>query len=258
VTDDLVVNRDGAIATVLLNRPATHNAITLAMYSALPGIMADLADDASVKVVVFRGAGTKAFASGADISEFEQVRGNAASARAYNEKVAAAERAIEQFPKPTIALIHGYCIGGGAGLALAADLRFGDERTTIAITPAKLGLVYGLESTKRLVDLVGPARAKWMLMSGEQIHAEDALRLGLLDELVPADALDKHTYDFARLLTTRAQFSVRAAKTIINRIVAGQYTDDEVTTHLRNSCFDTADYREGVRAFLEKRPPRFG
>jgi len=258
VTDDLVVNRDGAIATVLLNRPATHNAITLAMYTALPMIMTDLASDPSVRVVVFRGAGTKAFASGADISEFERVRGDAVSARAYNEKVAAAERAIEEFPKPTIAMIHGYCIGGGAGLALATDLRFGDEHTKVAITPAKLGLVYGLESTRRLVDLVGPARAKWMLMSGEQIHAEDALRLGLLDELVPADTLEDRTYDFARLLTTRAQFSVRAAKTMVNRIVDGQRTDDELTAHLRDSCFDTADYREGVRAFLEKRPPRFG
>lgn len=258
MTDDLVVNRDGAIATVVLNRPATHNSITLAMYTALPEILADLANDDSVKVVVFRGAGTKSFASGADISEFEEVRGNASSARAYNDRVAAAERAIEQLPQPTIAMIHGYCIGGGAGLALAADLRFGDDRTKMAITPAKLGLVYSLESTKRLVDLVGPSRAKWMLMSGQQVQAEDALRLGLLDELVPTDALHKHTYDFARLLTTRAQFSVRAAKTIVNRIAAGQYTDDDVTTHLRNSCFDTPDYLEGVRAFLEKRPPRFG
>ncbi|MEQ7123495.1 enoyl-CoA hydratase-related protein [Actinopolymorpha sp. B11F2] len=255
---DLVLRRDGAVATVLLNRPDSHNAITLDMYTALPDLFGVLAADESVKVVVLRGAGVRSFASGADISEFERVRGDAGKARVYNDRVAAAEQSIEQLDKPTIAMIHGYCIGGGAGLAFAADLRFGDERTTMAITPAKLGLVYSLESTKRLVDLAGPSRAKWILMSGEKMSAPEALRVGLLDEVTPVDDLEKHTYDFAHLLSTRAQFSVRAAKTIVNRIVAGQTTEDAVTTDLRNTSFDTADYAEGVRAFLDKRTPRFG
>jgi enoyl-CoA hydratase/carnithine racemase len=257
MSDDLLVERDGAVATVVLNRPDSHNAITLEMYKAIPALFASLDTDESVKVVVVRGAGTKAFASGADISEFEEVRGNADSAKAYNQRVAAAERAIEGVNKPTIALIHGYCIGGGCGLALSCDLRFGDDRTRMAITPAKLGLVYSLESTKRLVDLVGPARTKWILMSGQQIGAEQAQRLGLLDELSTVEDLDKITYDFAQLLTTRAQFSVRAAKSIVGRILSGQVEDDEKTTELRNSSFDTEDYAEGVRAFLEKRTPRF-
>jgi enoyl-CoA hydratase/carnithine racemase len=257
MTDDLLVERDGAVATVVLNRPDSHNAITLGMYQAIPALFADLDADDSVKVVVVRGAGTKSFASGADITEFEEVRGNAESAKAYNQHVAAAERAIENVTKPTVALVHGYCIGGGCGLALSCDLRFGDERTRMAITPAKLGLVYSLESTKRLVDLVGPARTKWILMSGQQIAAEQALRLGLLDELATVEDLDKLAYDFASLLTTRAQFSVRAAKQIVGRILSGQVEDDEKTTELRNSSFDTEDYAEGVRAFLEKRTPRF-
>ena len=155
-------------------------------------------------------------------------------------------------------MIHGYCIGGGAGLAFAADIRFGDERTRMAVTPAKLGLVYSLESTKRIVDLAGPSRAKWILMSGQQMEAQEALRLGLLDELLPVDELEKHTYEFAELLTTRAQFSVRAAKTIVNRVAGGQYAEDDATDDLRNSSFDTVDYAEGVRAFLQKRTPRFG
>ena len=257
MSDDLLVERDGAVATVVLNRPDSHNAITLQMYKAIPALFASLDTDESVKVVVVRGAGTKAFASGADITEFEEVRGNAENAKAYNQRVAAAERAIEAVNKPTIALIHGYCIGGGCGLALSCDLRFGDDRTRMAITPAKLGLVYSLESTKRLVDLVGPARTKWILMSGQQIGAEQAQRLGLLDELSTVEDLDKITYDFAQLLTTRAQFSVRAAKSIVGRILSGQVEDDEKTTELRNSSFDTEDYAEGVRAFLEKRTPRF-
>lgn len=257
MSDDLLVEREGAVATVVLNRPDSHNAITLQMYKAIPTLFASLDTDESVKVIVVRGAGTKAFASGADISEFEEVRGNADSAKSYNQRVAAAERAIESVNKPTIALIHGYCIGGGCGLALSCDLRFGDDRTRMAITPAKLGLVYSLESTKRLVDLVGPARTKWILMSGQQIGAEQAQRLGLLDELSTVEDLDKITYDFAQLLTTRAQFSVRAAKSIVGRILSGQVEDDENTTELRNSSFDTEDYAEGVRAFLEKRTPRF-
>src|SRR5699024_1785058 len=124
MSDDLLVDHRGAIATVTLNKPKVHNAISIGMYQALPDLVADLDKDPTVKVIVFRGAGQKSFASGADISEFEQERGNAAAARNYNEKVAAAEQAIEAIVKPTIAMVHGYCIGGGAGLALACDMRF--------------------------------------------------------------------------------------------------------------------------------------
>jgi enoyl-CoA hydratase/carnithine racemase len=257
MTNDIFVEQDGGIATVVLNKPDTHNAISLGMYKRIPEIFAELDADAGVKVVVVRGAGTRSFASGADISEFEEVRGNSASAKAYNEHVAAAEHAIERVAKPTIAMVHGYCIGGGCGVALACDIRFADEHSRFGITPAKLGLVYSLESTKRLVDVVGPSRAKWILFSGQHVYADDALRLGLIDELVPADDLEKQTYEFARLITTRAQFSVRSAKRIVDLVLAGQTTDDDVTTGIRNSSFDTDDYAEGVRSFLEKRPPRF-
>jgi enoyl-CoA hydratase/carnithine racemase len=257
---DLVVERsgaDGAVATLLLNRPDSHNAIRLGMYEALPGLLKEIDEDRSVKVLVVRGAGQRAFASGADISEFREVRADASSARAYNERVADAERALEGLSKPTIAMVHGYCIGGGCGLALACDLRFADDDASFAITPAKLGLVYSLDSTKRLVDVVGPAQAKWILMSGQRLDAERAHRIGLADELVPREDLEKVTYEFAELLGTRAQFSVRATKQIVRRIVGGQTEDDEESRELRNSSFDTEDYAEGVRAFLEKRRPHF-
>ena len=257
MSDHLLVERQGAIATVVLNKPASHNAISIDMYRDLPGIVADLDADQGVKVVVVRGAGQKSFASGADISEFERERGNAEAARNYNEHVAAAERAIEGLSKPTIAMVHGYCIGGGAGLALSCDIRFADERARFAITPAKLGLVYSLESTKRVVDLAGPSRAKWILVSGQQIQAERALQLGLFDELYPVEELERATYEFAELVTTRAQFSVRMGKEMVRRIVAGQVADDEETTGIRNSSFDTEDYAEGVRSFLAKRSPNF-
>jgi enoyl-CoA hydratase/carnithine racemase len=154
-------------------------------------------------------------------------------------------------------MIHGYCIGGGAGLALACDLRFADTRARFGITPAKLGLVYSLESTKRVVDLAGPSRAKWILMSGQQLQAQRAWEVGLFDELVEPEELEKYTYEFAEIITTRAQFSVRMGKEMVRRVVSGQVDDDEATIDIRNSSFDTEDYAEGVRSFLAKRPPEF-
>ncbi len=257
MSDDLLVQHDGEVATLMLNRPDSHNAIKLEMYRELPGLLEQLDADPAVKVLVVRGAGERSFASGADITEFREVRSNAEGARLYNQAVAGAERALEGMSKPTIAMVHGYCIGGGAGLALACDLRFADERGRFGITPAKLGLVYSLESTKRLVDLAGPAQAKRILMSGNHVDARRAYELGIFDEVVPVEELEDLTDEFAGLLCTRAQFTVRAVKQIVNRILAGQVEDDEETIDLRNSSFDTDDYAEGVRAFLEKRAPAF-
>jgi enoyl-CoA hydratase/carnithine racemase len=257
MSDHLVVERRDAVATVILNRPESHNAINVAMYGDLPDVVRSLDADPTVKVIVMRGAGTRSFASGADISEFEAERSDAVKAKAYNEKVAAAEHAIEELTKPSIAMIHGYCIGGGAGLALACDIRFADRAAKFAITPAKLGLVYSLESSKRMVDLVGPSRTKWILYSGQQIPADRAYELGLFDEVVDADDLEELTYGFADTVCSRAQFSVRAGKVMVDKVVAGQVRDDEATIDLRNSSFDTEDFTEGVQAFMAKRSPNF-
>lgn len=257
MSDDLDVETCGGIGTVTLNRPQSHNAINLGMYEALPEVVAGLGNDPGVKVIVLRGAGNKSFASGADITEFERERGSASAARNYNKKVASAEQAIAGLDKPTIAMIHGYCIGGGAGLALACDLRFADTKAKFAITPAKLGLVYSLESTKRVVDVVGPSRAKWILFSGQQITANRAWQFGLFDELVEPAELEATTYRFAETVISRAQLSVRKSKEMVRRVLDGQRKDDEATVDIRDSSFDTCDYAEGVRAFLEKRAPKF-
>lgn len=257
MADEIILERSGAVATLVLNRPAKHNAITQGMYQDLPQYVRQVEDDDDARVLVVRGAGERAFASGADISEFERVRGNSADAKVYNRHVAAAEHALAGLSKPSIAMVRGYCIGGGCGLALACDLRFADGSSRFGITPAKLGLVYGLESTKRLVDLVGPAQAKYILMSGRQIDAARAYQIGLVDQLYDADELEEATFSFATLLTRRAQLSVRAVKQVVGLILAGQTADDDATRALRDSSFDSPDYAEGVRAFLEKREPRW-
>lgn len=257
MSDHLLIERRDAIATVTLNRPSSHNAISVEMYRDLPALVRELDSDSSIKVVVLRGAGQRSFASGADITEFEAERSDAVKAAAYNEKVAAAEHALEGLSKPTLAMIHGYCIGGGAGLALACDLRFADTAARFAITPAKLGLVYSLESTKRMVDLVGPSRAKWVLFGGLQIPAARAYELGLFDEVVEPDELEDLTYGFADAVCSRAQYSVRAGKVMVDKVLAGQVRDDEATLDLRSSSFDTEDFTEGVRAFMAKRAPKF-
>lgn len=257
MTDAILIDRHETVATVSFNNPASRNALSLAMYDALPKVLGELDADPAVRVIVLRGVGTTAFASGADISEFGTIRKDADSARAYNAKVADAEHALEGLRKPTIALIHGFCIGGGCGLALACDLRFADDRSRFGITPAKLGLVYSLESTRRLVDTVGPSRAKWILFSGEHLRAPEALSLGLVDEVHAPDALDERVNRFAATIAERAQYSVRTSKEIVRLIENGQVHDDDHTTELRNASFDTADYAEGVQAFIQKRPARF-
>lgn len=255
--DELYLERDGEIATLLINRPEKRNALSYEMYQQLPTLAAEVADDRSIKVLVIRGAGTATFSAGADISEFRTVRADSEGARLYNQAVHEAEDALYRLDKPTIAMVHGYCIGGGCGLSLTCDFRFSGTSGCFGITPAKLGLVYSLESSKRLVDLVGPSHARYILLSGRHVPAERAYEIGLVTHVFDDDALATETHAFAEELASRAQFTVRSMNQIIRRIMEGQARDDDETSELRNSSFDTEDYREGVAAFLEKRPPRF-
>lgn len=257
MSDELYLERDGEVATLVIDRPDKHNAISHAMYLQIPELIRQVADDRAIKVLIVRGAGQRSFAAGADISEFSTIRADSAGARIYNQAVQEAEVAIAHLSKPVLAMVHGYCIGGGCGLALACDFRFSDDHARFGITPAKLGLVYSLESSKRLVDLVGPANAKYILLSGRQVDAQRAYQIGLADQLFAAGELEQQTREFAELLCSRAQFTVRSMKQIIRRISEGQAFDDDYTTRLRDESFDTADYAEGVKAFLDKRPPRF-
>jgi enoyl-CoA hydratase/carnithine racemase len=257
VSDHLVLERRGAIATLLLNRAEKRNALDLDMWSRLPDLVLDVADDDALKVLVVRGAGRLAFSAGADIGEFDRSRTDAESARAYDDATQRAERAVARFPKPTIAMIHGFCLGGGAELALACDFRFADENARFGIPAARLGLVNSLTATKALTDLAGPAVARHVLFTGLPLDARQAHAAGLFDRLHDPDDLEAATQAFAETLCALSQYALRSSKAILQRIAAGQVEDDDVTRKLRHDAFTGADYAEGVRAFLDKRPPVF-
>ena len=255
-TDTLLLDRDGPVATLTINRPDRLNALTYAMFSRLPALLAEAGAMDGVRVLVLRGAGRKSFSAGADISEFETARTTPRQAAAYDDAVLAAEEALATFPAPTIAAIHGHCYGGGCALALACDLRFASSGARFAITGAKLGIVYPLRATKRLVDAVGPSRAKFILMSGIDIDAARAAAIGLVDEV--DDDVDAAVRDCAAMLAARSGVTQRAVKQTVARILDGVTADDDAHAALRDAALASPDYAEGVRAFLERRPPKFG
>ncbi len=258
-TEPLLLTRDGAVATLTINRPQRLNALTYAMFAGLPKFLEEAAAMPGVRALVLRGAGNRAFSAGADISEFETTRMTPEQTATYDEAVLAAEEALASFPAPTVAAVHGLCYGGGCALAIACDVRFAAAAARFAITPAKLGLVYPLRGTKRLVDLVGPSRAKIILMSGVDYSAAEAQAFGLADEVFADQAsLDDGVREFTTLLATRSAVTQRAVKETVARITDGVTHDDEPHAELRDLALASPDYAEGIRAFLERRPPLFG
>jgi enoyl-CoA hydratase len=257
-TEHILVQKADGIATVTFNRPQVRNAVSLAMWSEMGNIAGRLAQDADVRAILFRGAGQEAFASGADISEFKEVRKDTATAMAYNQTVEDSCNAIRRCPKPTVAMIFGFCMGGGMAIAMSCDLRFAAEGSRYGIPAAKLGIVYAFDAVRQLVDLVGPAYAKDILFSGRALTAEEAFRIGFIQRLIPVSDLEVNTYDYLRTVASNAPLSLQGSKTQLQAIFEG-ITDtlqDEMRA-IRTKIFDTEDYKEGARAFLEKRPPRF-
>jgi enoyl-CoA hydratase len=248
---------DGAIAQLVLNRPAKRNALDRAMWAAVPELAARVAGDPEVKVLVLRGATAEAFSAGADIAEFEEVHASAEAAHAYHEVVHRAYDSIASLAKPTIAMVRGVCFGGGCALALCCDLRYADQTATFCIPPARLGLAYSLGETKRLVDLVGPSRAKEMLMGARVIGADEALRIGLATRLFDAVDLERETLAFAERLGDLSQFTIGAVKAIVGEIMAGATDETASSRRLLADQFKGPDYLEGRAAFLEKRAPDF-
>ena len=253
--DELLVTRQDRVAAITFNRPEKHNAINLAMWEEFGRLMPELAADDAVDAILFRGQAGGPFSAGADISEFQTLRRTPDLAARYNEAVTGGERAILECPKPTVAMVEGFAIGGGSQVALACDLRLCSPESRFGITPAKLGIVYALPSTARLVDVVGPAWASWILMTGDLVDAQTALRIGLVHEV--SDDLANRTTELLHTLTSRARVSQLGAKALIGRVSSGRREDDaEVRAHY-DASLHGPEYAEGVAAFLEKRPPDF-
>lgn len=251
----LSVTRDGGVVTIAFTRPDKHNAISFAMWHAFGRLMPALAEDDGCDVVVVRGTPGGPFSSGADIGEFTTLRADPDGARRYGEAVEAGEQAVIAFPKPTVALVEGFAIGGGSQIALACDLRVCEPRSRFGITPAKLGIVYALPSTARLVEVVGAAWARWILFTGELVDAETALRIGLVHEVV--DAVEERAYALARTMAARARVSLVGGKEMVARAAAGRPEEDEEVLRVYQSSWTSSEYAEGVAAFLAKRAPDF-
>lgn len=256
--EPLVVTKAGGIATLTINRPERRNAVTQAMWQAIPDFMATLGADPEVRTVIIRGAGEEAFASGADIAEFRVTMATSEGALRHSALYEAALDSVEALPKPVMALIFGFAVGGGCGLATACDLRLASDTAKLGIPAGKLGIVYTLSSTRRLVHLVGPSRAKELLMTGRIVDAKEALEIGLVDHVRPGAELTPFALDLAAQIAASAPLTLKGAKLAVRYILEGitERREEEIRG-LRLEGFSSEDFKEGVRAFLEKRSPRF-
>ncbi|HTF33846.1 MAG TPA: enoyl-CoA hydratase [Myxococcota bacterium] len=252
------VSREGALGWIVFDHPERRNAISEQMWRALPQAATELAADPAVRVVVLRGAGEVAFVSGADISEFERIRTGGAATGDYDALTDTAFSALLAIKKPVIALIHGFCVGGGLALALSTDLRFASEDARFAIPAARLGLGYGEAGIRALVNLVGPSAAKEILFSARLFDAPEALRMGLLNGVFPKASLDQAVRSAAQAIADNAPLTLVAVKRVVGELGRDEALRDRAGSAAAiRACFESEDYREGVRAFLEKRRPRF-
>ncbi len=257
-TEKMIARVDGAIGWMIFNNPVRHNALSLEMWQAVGEILPAFQQDEAVRVVVMTGAGEKAFVSGADISEFDDKRDTAEAAEEYARVSEGGRAALADLEKPLIAMIRGYCLGGGLGTALAADIRVAAEGAQFAIPAARLGLGYGFAGVKVLTDLVGPAMAREILFTARRFTAEEAQQIGLINRLVPVDALEPTVRELAETIAANARLTIRAAKYAITEACKDSEARDLATLEaMVAACFDSADYAEGRLAFKQKRPPKF-
>jgi enoyl-CoA hydratase/carnithine racemase len=255
-TDDVLVSGSDGIITVALNKPAKRNAVSFAMWRRLGDLFAGFRERADIRVVILTGTEGH-FSAGADISEFPEMRGSAEAARAYGEAGRVATLAIRDLPQPTIAAAHGYCVGGGCGLALACDIRVGDPTSRMGIPAAKRGIVYSVLDTENLMLAVGLSRAKLVLFSGRVFPSDECRTMGLLDEVSEAGAL-QGAHALARELADRAPLSQRGAKITMAAIARGEVARRAAEiAEAQRLAAASSDYREATQSFLEKRRPVF-
>jgi enoyl-CoA hydratase/carnithine racemase len=256
--DKMLSRREGRVGYVVFNNPERHNAVSLDMWAAAGNMLDEFRDDNNIAVVVVTGAGGKAFVSGADISRFEKERSNEAAVRHYNDVVDKSYRAFHEFPKPTIAMIRGYCIGGGMGLATCCDIRIATEKSTFAVPAAKLGLGYGYTGLKRLVDVVGPSFAMEIFYTARQFTAAEAMTMGLVNRVVADAELESYVKNYAEMIAGNAPLTIKAVKAVVAEIMKDESRRDLAGAQAAvDACFRSRDYEEGRKAFMEKRKPVF-
>lgn len=257
-TDRMIAQQEGAIGWITFNNPARRNAVSLAMWEALHEIVEAYARDDAIRVIVVKGAGDQAFVSGADISEFEEKRSTQETTQAYHEVSHRASDALQFVNKPTIAMIRGWCVGGGVSLALSCDLRIAGEGARFAVPAAKLGLGYEFEGVRKLVDAVGPAFAREIFYTARQFSAAEALAMGLVNRVVPDDGLEAYVRDYATTIGSNAPLTVASIKTLVEQVLRDESARDRaLCDQVVARCFASADYVEGRQAFMEKRKPKF-
>ncbi len=257
-TDKILSRIKDGVAWLTINNPERRNAISLEMWERIGELAAIYDADDAVRVVVLTGAGDKAFASGADISQFEESRSNAEASERYTEMSAGAREQIGNLRKPVIAMIRGFCLGGGIALALKADLRIASTDAQFGIPAAKLGLAYGFDGLRALTNLVGPSIAKEFLFTARRFSAPEALRFGLVNRVTEASELESVVQDAARMIAENAPLTIQSAKLTINEILKDPNARDMAALDdLKRVCMDSQDYAEGRRAFMEKLKPVF-
>ena len=246
------------VGVVTFNNPDKRNAMSLEMWEGFGEALPALRDDDAVRVVILRGAGGKAFVSGADISQFEKTRHNAAASEEYAKRSAAQRAMLADYPKPTIACIEGFCLGGGMQVAMLADIRLAAHGSQFGIPAARLGIAYGYDGLKHLVSLVGPSWARLLMYTGMRIESAEALRIGLVERLFPVDQLWGETMTIAQTISENAPLAIKAAKVTIAQVLKDESQRDmEAIRAVGHACMDSADFREGRQAFMEKRKPQF-
>jgi len=257
-TDRMLSRKEAGVGIVTFNSPERHNAVSLDMWEATTRILDDFAADDEVRAVVLTGAGGKAFVSGADISKFASERASLEATRAYDVTTAAAFSSIYEFPKPTIAMIRGYCIGGGVGVASCCDLRICSDNSKFAVPAAKLGLGYAYAGLKRLVDVVGQSFAKEIFYTARQFDAQEAYAMGLVNRVVPAADLESYVKSITDMICTNAPLTIKAVKFTVGEILKDDSKRDVARVDaMVEACFASRDYAEGRTAFMEKRKPVF-
>lgn len=257
MSGEVRIERDGPIARMVFDHQERRNAITVGMWDAIPDVVQTLQEDSEIRVVIMRGGGFDAFVSGADISEFEKTRtGNAG--RDYDALTARAFAALQGLEKPLIASIHGFCIGGGAAIALTADLRYAAEDARFSVPPARLGLGYHTAGVQTLIRIVGFSETADLLFTGRRVDAHQARHIGLVNEVFSKDSLDASVDELAQMIASNAPLTIRSAKISLQELAKLEAERD--TARINDSierCYQSEDFKEGVRAFLEKRKPKF-